>query len=438
MDDLYQTLGSYDPYSLRIKINKTYREPSERGLGIDSFNKRDCATLFHEFIHQLQNTSSIVGFQQFNAMVSIWHNTRNIIYDPNDKESHTHRNEAIKILKYYQYYNNDKPQKNGLLKITSIGGVQEIAEQKFTNNPIKINYCFNDSKFELNFGIEEFYESCADALERFFCTRIKLDITPEFESDSIPYKIGESIAKKIHPECSDYRLIVFMLTALQHSSPHQCFVYLVNLYGNDQFTDEQIRGLCEKHTKELIEGNVTWIEDTKNILEIGFPLPDPCLGDVVKTFNNSINNNLNKRKVTPFVELDFLERIDENNFKEEIKLLIESFGGCIIYAIDQSGNLPPKPDKIVIGDSESNYHNNHKGWLTFIVSIYLAIKNKIEINYDGNYECPAILYCDHEYKSNNLAFCKKTPHKHPEASGNRDNCAHQLAKYKALNFPTQT
>ncbi|CAM7492961.1 hypothetical protein WDR94_001412 [Citrobacter amalonaticus] len=433
LDYLNENLGSYDPFSLRIMINKTYSENIEESSGLDSFNKRDFATLFHEFTHQLQNTSSIVGFQQFNAIVSIWHNTRNISYDPNDKESAILRQESQRILQGYPCNKKDEPQKRGLLDIISIENLEDILKQKYTKKKLKITYSYNKSSFELSFGIGEFYESCAEILERFFCRKIKL-YDNFFESNSIPYKIGESIAKKFYPECSDYCLIVLMLTALQHASPHQIFIFLVHAYGVLKLDEKTVREQCKDHVETLIKINKEWINKTGDVIENGFPFDDPYLGDVIKFFNLTIKNNLKKRIEHPFLELDFLMTIDEYNYKEKIESIIKNSGGSIIYAKDQSGNSLCDVEKIVIGDYTSIYHNQ-KAWLTFIISIFLTMRNSktisiTETDHFERYKCPAFLYCNHKNKTINAAFCEATPYKYPVAIEGADNCAHQLALYK--------
>ncbi|MEI7410964.1 hypothetical protein [Pectobacterium aroidearum] len=428
-DYLRNTLGSYSPYSLRIILNKTYSEDNEDLPGIDSFNKRDYVTLFHEFTHQLQNISSIIGFKQFNSIISIWHNTRNIAYDPNDTISNFNRDRAMTILQSYHCVDNNRPQKFGLLNITHIDGLDGIKAQKFTENPIKINYLYNDTDFSLTFGIGEFYESCADTLECFFAKKIKLHNNGS-ESTSIPYKIAESMAKKICPECSEFRLIILMLTSLQHAAPHQMLVFLMYTYGKIQCDDQVIKNKCEEHVKNLLDLNTVWAIEIGNMIDNGFPYKDPYLGDVIKSFNISIKENINNRKNSPFIELDFLMEINEINYKEKIKSFIESFGGSIIYAKNQFNEM----EKIVIGDCNSIYHN-HKGWLTFNTSIAISSKKPLilnesnTINYE-EYKCPVISYCDHENKINNYNFCEKSPFNHPQASEAENNCAHQLALYK--------
>ncbi|UXB12955.1 hypothetical protein GP476_16470 [Aeromonas dhakensis] len=433
IDYLNGTLGSYDPYSLRILVNKVYNENRKTSSGIHSFSKRDCATLFHEFVHQLQNTTSIIGFRQFNSIVSMWHNTRNINFDPNDDVSTHLLQKTIEILKTYSSYKNDMPQKKGLLDISNIENLDDIKKQMFTADPIKLHYSYNSSDFHLFFGIGEFYESCAHTLEEYFCTKIELHDNV-FEANSIPYKIGESIAKKIAPECSNLRLMILMLTALQHTSPHQMFIFLMCSYGSHPCDDEIIKKECQKHVKELVALNNNWIDKTSDTVENGFPLDDPYLGDVIKSFNSSINKNLNNRMFIPFLELDFLMELNEFDYKDKLESFIETFGGSIIYTTDQSNHSSDEVEKIVIGDHQSIY-NNHKGWLIFITSILLTKKNQIvidatTINKEEIYKCPAHLYCEHKNKQNNNLFCEKTPYKHPQALEGNDNCAHQIAVYK--------
>ncbi|QXC39822.1 hypothetical protein V3429_06415 [Aeromonas jandaei] len=433
LDYLNNTLGSYDPYSLRILVNKTYSESKKTSPGIYSLNQRDCVTLFHEFIHQLQNTSSIIGFRQFDCIVSMWQNTRNIKFNIDDEVSNNYRKKTLQTLKKYACHKSDTPQKSGLLDVFEIECFDDIKKQIFTDDAIKIHYSYNSSHFYFVFGIGEFYESCAHILEEYFCKKINFH-NKIFEANSIPYKTGESIANNIAPNCSNLRLIILMLTALQHSSPHQMFIFLMFSYGKEQCDDEVIKEICEKHVEELISINDNWIKETRNIIDRGFPIDDPYLGDVIKSFNSSINKNLHNRKSTPFLELDFLIEINEINYKNKLEDLIKNSGGSIIYTTDQSRPSSDEIENIVIGDHQSIYHN-HTGWLTFITSILLTKKTQSIIDAtilkkEEIYKCPAYFYCEHKNKKNNVSYCEKEPYKHPQALEGNDNCAHQLAIYK--------
>ena len=156
LDYLNNTLGSYDPYSLRILVNKTYSESNKNSPSIHSLNQRDCVTLFHEFIHQLQNTSSIIGFSQFNCIVSMWQNTRNIQFNIDDEVSNNHLQKTLQTLKKYVCYKNNTPQKSGLLDVFEIERFDDIKNQIFTDDAIKIHYSYNSSHFHFFLVLESF------------------------------------------------------------------------------------------------------------------------------------------------------------------------------------------------------------------------------------------------------------------------------------------
>ncbi|MCL0005112.1 hypothetical protein MKT61_018450 [Providencia rettgeri] len=429
-DYLNVKLGSYKPSALTIRINKTYSAISTTGSGIESFNPRDCATLFHEFCHKLQNTSSITGFQFFDLITSIWHNGRNFTLDSNDKDSENLIINSTNILNTYPLNKNETLQKSKLLTITNIHDIETILKQKYTCESVSVSYRHNDSECNLTFGIGEFYESCADALERFFCTKINhFDIFSDVSP--IPYKIGESIAKYFNPQCSDYRLIILLLTSMQHASPHQIFILLSSLFSNPEISDVQVRNLCEKYVRDLINMNEKWIGKTKKIIDDGFPNEDPFLGDVFKSLSRSIEENLRIRLEKPFFELDFLECITVNNYKEQLAHFIEEFDGCIIYVNDQSMELSTGYQKIIIGNK--SVFNKEKEFMTFQCSIFLAIKNvnkQKKFNGKKKYSCPVFDYCENMNKTEYQNICLNAPHKHPKADIHGNNCPFQLATYK--------
>lgn len=429
-DYLNAKLGSYKPSALTIKINKTYSAISATGPGIESFNPRDYATLFHEFCHKLQNTSSITGFQFFDLITSIWHNGRNFTHDSNDVDSESLIINSASILNTYPLNKNKNLQKSKLLVIAKIHDIEIIMKQKYTREPVSISYIHNDSECELMFGIGEFYESCADALERFFCTKINhSDIFSD--ASSIPYKIGESIAKFFNPQCSDYRLIIMLLTSMQHASPHQIFILLSSLFGNQEIPDERVRYLCEEQARNLININKEWIVRTRKTIADGFPYEDPFLGDVFKSLSTSIEKNLRIRLEKPFFELDFLECITINNYKERLVHFIEDFDGCVIYVDDQSMELSGGYQKIIIGDT--SVFNQEREFMTFQCSIFLAINDLNEckkFNEKREYSCPVFDYCENMNKIEYQNICLNAPHNHPKADTHGNNCAFQLATYK--------
>lgn len=429
-DYLNTKLGSYNPSTLAIKINKTYSAINAPEAGVESFNPRDCATLFHEFCHKLQNTSSITGFQFFDSITSIWHNGRNFIYDPTDKESENLIEDSTNALNTYPLNKNEVLQKSNLLRITKIHNIKTILNQDYTRSPVSISYIYNDSECNLNFGIGEFYESCADALERFFCT--KINYHDDFsDASSVPYKIGESIAKYFNPQCSDYRLIILLLTSMQHAIPHQMFILLSESFGNPKFSDEQVRDFCGKAVQDLINMNKEWILHTKKIIDDGFPNEDPFLGDVFKLLSKTIEKNLSTRLKKPFFELDFLESITIDNYKEKLAHFIEDFDGCAIYVNDQSMELSANYQKIIIGDK--SVFNKEKEFMTFQCSIFLATKKLNEhkkLNEKREYSCPVFEFCKNMNKSESQDICLKAPYLHPKASISSNNCPFQLAVYK--------
>ncbi|MEI7181958.1 hypothetical protein WCT96_01370 [Pectobacterium carotovorum] len=429
-DYLNVKLGSYKPSTLTIKINKTYSAITAEGTGIESFNPRDCATLFHEFCHKLQNTSSIIGFQFFDLITSIWQNGRNFTHDSNDENSEKLIMNSTKMLNTYPLNKNETLQKNKLLEITKIHDVENIMKQEYTREPVSVSYMYNDSKCELNFGIGEFYESCADALERFFCA--KINYSDNFsDANSIPYKIGESIAKFFNPQCSDYRLIILLLTSMQHASPHQIFIMLSSLFDDSKIPDERVRDLCEEQARNLIDINKEWIALTKKRIDDGFPNEDPFLGDVFKKLSTSIEKNLQIRLEKPFFELDFLHGITENNYKERLANFIDEFDGCVIYVDEQSMESSDGYQKIIIGDK--SVFSQEKEFMTFQCSIFLAVKNLNEcntLNERREYPCPVFDYCENMNKTKYKNICLNAPHNHPKAVAHGNNCPFQLAAYK--------
>jgi hypothetical protein len=176
------TLGSYSPFLLRIVIKRLHDGLGKGERSPQEFRNSEIATFFHEFIHHIQNISTIAGMSHLNSMVSLWHNARNVVNNPRDLLSLELVRAASENINNYKI-NNPKNAQVNFPEIVSIeGDGQDIIDLA----PLAIKCQVEGVETYLKFGIAEFFESSAYALESFFRKQIGLQDVSH-ETPSTPY-----------------------------------------------------------------------------------------------------------------------------------------------------------------------------------------------------------------------------------------------------------
>ncbi|EPL4522792.1 hypothetical protein QCK34_000071 [Enterobacter asburiae] len=454
--DLFNSmgLGSYNPVSMRVSVSKTNDEKRVGDNKLSQLNDFDCTTLFHEYIHHLQNVSTITGLQHHDLQISMWHNARCYIFDKSHKKDDAPVSKKLALdamHKTFEYRNSNKNILNSkdtliLKKIENLSLL--ISAMSGTNgtvdfNPVKLSFIQGGNVVSVNFGIFEFQESAANYLEGVFCEKI-LQPPDRFLVDNVPYKIIHALKLHYAPNSDNEALLPIILTALQSTVPHKMFIYLLySLIAREKskctckeicYCDKKldVREECEVYARKLISLQDVWVEKVRNQIFDGFPKEDVNFGDILKKITNSIISKVEKRKSNPFIEIDFLKKINHLNFRDEFYHFISENGGCGYYLTDSfSGNDTFLEPNIVGEKVVFNYNNI--GWLTFEAAFHYT---KLHYFYDSNNnielktpttigKCPLECYCDHK---NRLPH-NCTPQETSSLIEN-ENCAYQLAIIK--------
>lgn len=440
ISDFETTFGSYSPYLLRLSVKRLFDDMKCGVRKPDFFPPKELPTLFHEFTHHLQNISSIAGISHLDCLIAIWHNARNVMRTPGDKKSREQMEKAVANIKNYrpqgrQYLFVDP------LKITEIDDFEVASAER---GPVKIKAMRGDASFELYFGIDAFFESCSYLLERSFRIAAGLEDASEI-TKSVPYKLGQFIGDFYAPSCSEMRLLLLSLTAMQHAAPHKAFLDLVKKVASSKISDDDLRSRLGKNVADLIKLNHTWLRNVELQIQEGFPVKDPLLGDVIKEIFVLARDSLNDRIRNPFPELDFLSRVRGEFAAEELTSFINASGGCMVFrdmgeVCDDDGNYVKETDScIVIGDERSIFRRRD-AWNVFQTSIHYSlaceggIVNSAQLNSKGSEGmrcCPLFAYCDHVNRQGTDSKCQSNPWRHEHIRYAESQCSYQKAVYIA-------
>ncbi|EEC0297191.1 hypothetical protein YV76_004715, partial [Salmonella enterica subsp. enterica] len=300
MNNIYYagTAGSYNKFYFNLMVNKLYNSQPNSVTSLDDLSNEEVAVLFHEYIHHLQNISSISGLWHYDSIISIWHNTRNYIYDNNDKESY---NRALDAHKHLQFFFKRQNQYKGseTINFESLQDISEIMiseDEKPINSvidkqlkPIILEGLINGNKYNICFGIFEFLESAAYELEKAYRLKVGMK-NPDDETASIPYKIGQSLKNHHAAFLSDNQFIKLILTCTQHIAPHAAFLFI--LQELKKIDQHKIDDILEFNLQSLIHEQENWINIIITQIHDGFPIDDHVHGDFIKSLANTIKTNI--------------------------------------------------------------------------------------------------------------------------------------------------
>lgn len=422
------SLGSYNPFFFKLVVKRTWNSELNEQSKFNEFSESETATLFHEFVHHLQNIASIPGLSHFSSLISIWHNTRIVSYDQNDNESASNLNMAYDNIKNYLC----KKTSNKTTKSIMSCQVNKINQPIDNLAPIKISVMIEEQSLDIDFGIADFFESSAYELENFYRKQIGLenidDLTP-----TIPYKIGRGICKMYIPELDEVTFIKILLTSSQHASPHKAFICLLQEINEIGITGN-LDKILELNLTKLIGINSEFIEKVKGSITSGFPMEDYIFGDVIKSIFEVIDGNIKKQFLSPFPELEFLLSVNKDNYKEKLEELIDSFGGCVIYR-DSGIDTSIEDNKIYFVESKNSAFKHERGWKVLQAAIDYSLihytpSTKKVAKPHAKHMCPMHPFCDHTFNINKNEYCNVSPWLHPGPVDDGNDCPYQLAVYK--------
>lgn len=257
MNPLYEDLGFYMPAFFYMKLEFPYYATL---LSLYNLKPENQATFVHEYIHYLQDLSTIFGINNAYVYSEYMHGAVNKIYtDPN--------NEARLPVRIYGNYGNIEL--NWEVNSACTGDYDEIdmlflldIEEKKKRTIYRCSYINKLTHIYLllpggkriQFGGRAIMESMAYMIEKCVEPRCK-------GAKDYPYHAAECVAKKIYPEFADdvYRMIALCDMSLNTSNPGKIFVQTLKIYKKRKQlpTAEQIYADFYNSPCEMM-GNMTY------------------------------------------------------------------------------------------------------------------------------------------------------------------------------------
>ena len=229
---LHQTLGYYTPAFFHINI----------GTNV-SFNKlsdRDLSICLHEYIHFIQDTTTIYGLYNMYVYSEYIRFATNRAYNSKNKRfnipvlpTEDNKDNVYLNMKINNLTNGDSGEIKTIKDILSINIIDEptgVLGSLVDNIESVVVQCIDDkgNDFILSFGALSIMENMAYLMEQMTCSDYA-------HSPDYPYSFVEKITEKIYPQFGENRLNVLALCdlSLQYNNPGKVLVqYLQEMLSN--------------------------------------------------------------------------------------------------------------------------------------------------------------------------------------------------------------
>lgn len=229
---LRQTLGYYTPAFFHINIGTN--------ASFSQFSDRDFSIYLHEYIHFIQDTTTIYGLNNMYVYSEYIRFAINSAYNSQNKHFNvpilpTEDNEGNVYLnmKINNLTNGDNSEIKKIKDILSIDIINEptgVFGSPIDSIESVVVQCIDDkdNDYVLSFGALSIMENMSYLMEQMLCTDYAY--SPDY-----PYSFVEKIIKKIYPEFGTNRLNILALCdlSLQYSNPGKVLVqYLQEMLSN--------------------------------------------------------------------------------------------------------------------------------------------------------------------------------------------------------------
>lgn len=228
MEPLHEECGSYLPGFFRMKLEFPFNESR---FALSNLSKRNQASFFHEYIHFLQDLTSLWALNNTYVYSEYIHLACNVIYRQPAGEMHL----PIKVV-----FDNSNVAANQWVVRNTIGDYEEIDTLFIQKFKIEIVKCPFASPYvkklkkiilliqggrKIEFGARAIMESMAYMIEK--------RIAPGGRAPKeYPYLAAEFLTKIIYPEYADddLRLIALCDASLLFTQPGKIFVETLEYY----------------------------------------------------------------------------------------------------------------------------------------------------------------------------------------------------------------
>lgn len=421
--------ATYLPDRMIITIKKDLEALSDSNGEIQPFKSlEEVGYFFHEWIHFLHNTSTLIGLTIFYNYIGLWKIFRFTYNDYGEagvveicEDYKIQLNELLTFIGNNRKANQDNYKlisshikdikiKSYVMKIDQ-AGIFPIAN---INCNIEVT---NAESFYTLLGTHEILENLAFLLEKKLTLELfTLDALMSDESAIIPYRIIELFIEHKLPNLSLDDKIACMIASLQAPSPPIALEAILNLLveskNNGGCKNLKEIDIVEYWSKENVKGNKDFIENVKKNIEESFP-KNEAIGNSLKNILPTFLDNINFRADNNLLEFEII-----NNCRNDIKnfdLVIKKYKGCTI--IKQNAGDEDKLNRDIM--YLLKYSAYSEDWYTFYSAIkfIMAHYNGKGFNKTSNIEpnrkhkCPFYTVCTLELRKAKPEICAQSPWK---------------------------
>lgn len=407
MKDLFnRTCGIYIPSFFSMKIDSL-------SFG-ENMTDRELSLFIHEYIHFLQNITTLHGLERMNSDFCVLMHMINWLRENDEKPISIPLSDTIL---------SDMTRNNQDISKLSWGDFEEIKnydiidivldpcnaiqiDEYRTVESVIIKYRTNDTEEDIcSFGAREIYEGMAYLIEQ--------HITKDFESSpDFPYNTAYKVAEFFYPTlANDYRnILVLCDKALMFSNPALEFVEMIKWIKEIEFipkSPDELYYFLEQNWKIYdINVKVDYLDNFKRLAEdvksnMHIILNDKYFNDYHIWIDTIINYAITIRTHMPLFWIDI---VDHGYVKHN----------AVFQSILHSAGSP------LIETKRHEYHFiTPNGCEDSTCLVYFKVFNQIfRILSMGDLQCNLMPWCNNTLNFVNVdSTCHKCPWNHPQKEG---------------------
>lgn len=385
---------------------------------------QEVGIFFHEWMHYLHNTYTLLGLVTFNHTIGLWKTFR-WSYDDKGISGTTALSEGnmktlADILKHWEYLRMSKtpPNLSSIddsqfdFSILSFDKVETLKMDSQSLHHIKCTVQLSKSDarhetFDTLIGTPEIIENLAWLIEDKLVFRFREFVPP---ANSFPYHAIEILARHLEIPDDKDTLIRCMIAALQTIDPPGALLEIFHQIKECQKQNVSIEFFVTNWLVAQFNENKLFIDTIFDRINIDFPIDEP-IGLGIKEFANKLKKNLEVRKQNPFFELEIVNtpNLDIDTLNEALK----KYGCC--YLLQECSGQEDVIERDKLYEFATSQHDTN--WQVFHAAlkfIRLHIRNTNFISLEkiipsASNMCPFYTTCAQSLRLEDNLVCKTKP-----------------------------
>lgn len=377
----------------------------------------------HEWMHFLQNTSTVHGITAFAHAVVLWTNIRwatdnNGLCAGSASIKQTDHENIQKQFKHRYYARS--PKENSAIRSVALENIKflscDTVKVPIDDDPL---YMFTElvcdvaingaDPVKVSIGSHEIMESAAYMLEEKFLAAFG---EKPLEARMDPYQMVRGLAATIAPDLPSDLVLKCAIYSLQDRDPAAALFSILMKVRTQGVAFQDIEDTLVSQAREKLNAYHPEVEKTLQMAEGFFPLDEP-LARAVKRTTAHMRTNYSLRIEDPFFEFDILQGIVTNQ-GAAIERAIEKYGvGVMVqerFGDPDGFQKDLMYDFRVGGNDEEALCTGRRMMHASFAYIFSFFKRKPDrLEQPTQWECPFYTSCGEDFRRDNQQTCKNTP-----------------------------